>query len=224
MLHDHEDQRQHDRELEEPLLDAAPAAVDRRVATEGGAQAGAARLQQDRGHQADADQDLGEADDGFTGDEVSGGRQRAAARIASAAQRARGQRPATLSDRSASGPSCRRRPAHRPAPAASARRRRARRRADAARERPSRPARTGTGLSEWAVIGLPVGVAHLVGIAVVGGDRQQRAGPPAAHSQRPCRRPPRSRGRGSSRRSPPPPSRPRRRCGRPCRGWRSWPR
>ena len=40
-----------------------------------------------------------------------------------------------------------------------------------------RPTSTnGTGLSEWAVTGLPGGVAHDVGVAVVGGDREQRAG------------------------------------------------
>ena len=31
-------------------------------------------------------------------------------------------------------------------------------------------------MSEWAVTGLPVGVAHDVGVAVVGGDREERAG------------------------------------------------
>ena len=41
----------------------------------------------------------------------------------------------------------------------------------------ARPTSTnGTGLSEWAVTGLAVGVAQLVGVAVVRGDRQQGAG------------------------------------------------
>jgi len=55
---DHEQHGQRDGELEEPLFDAPPAAVDRRVAAEGRTQAGAACLQQDRGHQRDADRDL----------------------------------------------------------------------------------------------------------------------------------------------------------------------
>ena len=45
------------------------------------------------------------------------------------------------------------------------------------RPRAARPTRTnGTGLSECAVTGLPVGVAQLVGVAVVGGDGQDRPG------------------------------------------------
>ena len=41
--------------------------------------------------------------------------------------------------------------------------------------RPTR--RSGTGFSEWAVTGLPGRVAHLIGVAVVRGDREQGAGP-----------------------------------------------
>src|SRR6185369_11627591 len=55
---DDEEDEQDDRELPQPALDAAAAAVDRRVATERARQAGAPGLEQDRGHEGDADDDL----------------------------------------------------------------------------------------------------------------------------------------------------------------------
>ena len=55
--HDEQDEED-DRELPEAALDAAPAAVDGRVAAERAGQPGAAGLEQDRGHEGDADDDL----------------------------------------------------------------------------------------------------------------------------------------------------------------------
>ena len=60
----HEQDEQHDRELPQSALDPAAAAIDGRVAAEGAGQAGAARLQQDRGDQGDADDDLADGQDG----------------------------------------------------------------------------------------------------------------------------------------------------------------
>ena len=54
----HEQDEQDDRELPEPPLDAAPAAIDRGVAAERAGQAGAPGLEQDRGDEGDADDDL----------------------------------------------------------------------------------------------------------------------------------------------------------------------
>src|SRR5918999_6317758 len=47
--HDHEEDGQHDGELEQPLLDTPPAPIDRGIPAERGGEPGAARLQQDSG-------------------------------------------------------------------------------------------------------------------------------------------------------------------------------
>src|SRR5881392_580364 len=55
---DDEQDEEDDRELPEPALDAAAAAVDRGIAAERAGQAGPPGLEQDRGDQRDADDDL----------------------------------------------------------------------------------------------------------------------------------------------------------------------
>src|SRR5438093_5606757 len=61
---DDEQDEQDDRELPQSTLDAAAATVHGRVAAERAGQTGATRLEQDRGDQRDADDDLAEAEDG----------------------------------------------------------------------------------------------------------------------------------------------------------------
>src|SRR2546423_15283236 len=51
---------EHDRQPEQRPFDPPPAAVRGRLATEGGREAGAARLQQDRGRDGDRDEQLGD--------------------------------------------------------------------------------------------------------------------------------------------------------------------
>ena len=205
---DDEQDEQDDRELPQPSLDAAPAAVDRRIATERAGQAGAAGLQQDRDDERDAHDDLADGQErvhGVDGSSVRYGdgcyHKIAAIGRSSRAQRGR---PAKLEQR--------RRDVGQDAVAR------------APTPRAARPTSTnGTGLSEWAVTGLAVGVAHLVGVAVVGGDREERAGRGrivGIDRARPRRRSGRGRHRSTAsavdRRVPDA------RCGRPCPGWRSW--
>ena len=62
---DDEQDEQDDRELPEPALDAAPAAVDGGIATERAGQADTARLQQDRDDERDAHDDLADGQKGI---------------------------------------------------------------------------------------------------------------------------------------------------------------
>src|SRR5215210_9567455 len=77
---EHEQDEQDDRELPQPALDTAAAAVDRRVTAERAGQPGAPGLEQDRGDEADADDDLadrqgwihaGNLRDGTAGDGIT---------------------------------------------------------------------------------------------------------------------------------------------------------
>ena len=203
----HEQDEQDDRELPQSPLDAAPAAVDGGVAAERAGQAGAPRLQQDGGDQGDADDDLADRQKRIHAEGPPDG---------TAAD--------GITDRAASAPVI---PSQRGSPASSTDRRR-----DvgedpvveaASLHRSARRATIGTGLSEWAVTGRPSAsrISSALPWSAVTIEQRARARPDP--TRRGARRRPTIRARQRvDRREARRPSPPRRRCGRPCPGWRSW--
>ena len=202
---DDEQDEQDDRELPQPALDAPAAAIDGGIAAECPRQADPAGLQQDGHDERDAHQDLADGQQGVHDVDSS-------ERFGDGCyHKIRGDRPVIPAQRGMS---------------AKVEERRRDVGEDAVVE--GQTARRTTDQDERDGVervrrdGPAGGIAELVGVAVVGGDREQRARRvrvARVHGRRPRRRSGRDSGRWPR---GPRWSRPRPRCGRPCRRWRSW--
>src|SRR6185369_158337 len=144
-----EQDQQEDRELPQPSFDAAPAPIDRRIATERARQAGSPGLEQDRGDEGDADDDLADG---------QGCIHEGCPPVGTATDDSTGPGSGPARGTSSEVPVI---PSQRGSPASSSRVGATSARTPSRRVRPSiaRPAsRNGTGLSECAVTGFPSAV------------------------------------------------------------------